>query len=334
MKGHDEFCQEGRKEKHFFDKESYDSSKGVNAYLKEYQKCPKTTFTLDATPSYIEWDGDGTERSIPQRLKESYTPENLKNKKFMLILRDPVARHYSEYQMRIRVCLDHGDLTGKGDVGSDDDQDTHQDERGFWSCDRVSINYKPGIDVKKLQIMTFAEWLKAKDGLGEMTRGNYLKHINGWLKVVTRDQFFIMNFQSLISDTGNMMNHLGKFLGLAKPWDLDTILPEQHKKKPVTILDCKSFDYLTDYYNKQNKGLIAFINNGPKHSEEPIFPPFGGNRSVCKDISSNAPLYAIDLLNSEAGQLGSKSDVVAAAKKEAAAKEAAEKSSSNRRNKR
>ena len=127
---------------------------------------------------------------------------------------------------------------------------------------------------------------------------------------------------------------MGKFLGLAKPWDLDTILPEQHKKKPVTILDCKSFDYLTDYYNKQNKGLIAFINNGPKHSEEPIFPPFGGNRSVCKDISSNAPLYAIDLLNSEAGQLGSKSDVVAAAKKEAAAKEAAEKSSSNRRNKR
>ena len=297
MKDHEEFCQEGRKEKHFFDKESYDSTKGYNSYLKEFQKCPKTTFTLDATPAYIEWDGDGTERSVPARLKESYSSENLKKKKFMLILRDPVARHYSEYQMRIRVCLDHGDLTGKGSVGSDDDQDSHQDDRGFWSCDRVSVNYKPGINVKKLQIMTFAEWLKAKDGFGELTRGHYLKHLNGWFKVIGREQMFIMNFQSLISDTGNVMNRLGKFLGLSKPWDEDTILPEQHKKKPVTVLDCKSFDYLTDYYNKQNKGLIQFINKGDGPSEEPPFPAFGGNRSSCKEQMSTTVLYASDLLD-------------------------------------
>lgn len=87
MKNHDEFCQEGRKEKHFFDKELYQSTKGYNAYLKEYQNCPQGTFTMDATPAYIEWDGDGTERSVPARLKESYSAENLKKKKFMLILR-------------------------------------------------------------------------------------------------------------------------------------------------------------------------------------------------------------------------------------------------------
>ena len=315
MKDHEEFCQEGKKEKHFFDKESYDSSKGIIAYLKEYQKCPKTTFTLDATPSYIEWDGDGTERSIPQRLIESYKSENLKRKKFILIIREPVARHYSEYQMRIRVCLDHGDLTGKGSLNTDDDQDAHQDDRGYLSCDRVSFNYEPGINAKKLHIMTFQEWLKAKDGFGEMARGDYLKHINGWLKAVSRDQFFILNFQSLITDTGNVMNRLGKFLGLARPWSIDTVLPEQHKKKPVTTLDCKSFDYLTEYYNKNNKGLIAFINNGAKHPEEPTFPSFSSNRSVCKDVASSiSPLYAMDLLESEAGQLGSKSEIAQAAK--------------------
>ena len=211
--------------------------------------------------------------------------------------RDPVARHYSEYQMRIRVCLDHGDLVGKGIADGDDDQDSHQDDRGYWSCDRVTTNYKPGINVKKLQIMSFADWLKAKDGFGELTRGLYLKHLKGWLKVVGREQMFIMNFQSLITDTGNVMSSLGKFLGLQKPWDDNTVLPEQHKKKPSTVLDCKSFDYLTDYYNKMNKGLIEFINDASdKPAEEPVFPAFGGNRSSCKELKTPSVIFASDLI--------------------------------------
>ena len=35
-----------------------------------------------------------------------------------------------------------------------------------------------------------------------------------------------MNFQSLITDSGNILHRLGKFLGLKEPWDDDTALPE------------------------------------------------------------------------------------------------------------
>ena len=106
-----------------------------------------------------------------------------------------------------------------------------------------------------------------------------------------------MNFQSLITDTGTVMKGLGEFLGLKKPWDDSTTLPEQHKKKPQTAFDCKSFDYLTDYYNKMNKGLIEFINKASdKPAQEPPFPSFGSNRSSCKENKVTTTIFASDLI--------------------------------------
>ena len=102
MKKHPEICSEGKKEKHFFDSNTYETADGYKGYLFEFQKCTGAQFTLDSTPAYIR------NLYVPPRIKESYTPDNLKKKKFMLILREPVARHYSEYQMRVRLCLDYG----------------------------------------------------------------------------------------------------------------------------------------------------------------------------------------------------------------------------------
>ena len=54
-----------------------------------------------------------------------------------------------------------------------------------------------------------------------------MDHIKGWTAdSITRDQLFIMNFQSLITDSGNILHRLGKFLGLKEPWEEDTALPE------------------------------------------------------------------------------------------------------------
>lgn len=286
MKKHPEICAEGKKEKHFFDSNGYDSDDGYRLYLREFQKCKEGQFTLDSTPAYIR------NAYVPRRVKESFTSENLKKKKFMLILREPIARHYSEYQMRIRVCLDYGDLADIGKTSADDDKNGSQqrvaDDRGAESCEKVTKNYMPGISMKKLQIMNFAEWTISEDGDEELHRGHYVDHVKGWTCdgcTIERKQLFIMNFDSLIKQSGDVLGRLGKFLGLQKPWDDDTTLPEVHKKKPKTVLDCQTYDYLSNYFVKKNVGLIELINDAhDKPVDEPPFPAFRSNRSVCVDL--------------------------------------------------
>ena len=41
---------------------------------------------------------------------------------------------------------------------------------GHYDTQLVSKNYAPGIHVKNLQIMSFAEWSNSKDGVEEMHR--------------------------------------------------------------------------------------------------------------------------------------------------------------------
>jgi hypothetical protein len=63
--------------------------KGVDWYLKEFpQECRTKAnhLTLDATPSYIYT------QNVPSLIANFYKPKELAQKKFILLLRDPVAR--------------------------------------------------------------------------------------------------------------------------------------------------------------------------------------------------------------------------------------------------
>ena len=80
-------------EKHFFDTDDYLSKDGLANYLKEFKNC-KNLYTIDSTPRYIQ------EEVVPGRLVSSYAPSDLRKKRFVLTLREPTARQYSEYQVR------------------------------------------------------------------------------------------------------------------------------------------------------------------------------------------------------------------------------------------
>ena len=96
---HPEICSEGVKEKHFYSEKGYRSHARIKDYMYEFAGCKKWQITVDATPSYV---------SIPEvtdRLNISYSADSLSKKKFILLLRDPVSRHYSEYQRVLRICF-------------------------------------------------------------------------------------------------------------------------------------------------------------------------------------------------------------------------------------
>jgi hypothetical protein len=89
LQRHPSFCDQGLKEKHFFSDDkayvtNYDAH--VAKFLGEFKKCNKSLLTIDATPSYVWLD------YVPGFVKESYTKADLKAKKFVLLLREPVLR--------------------------------------------------------------------------------------------------------------------------------------------------------------------------------------------------------------------------------------------------
>ena len=52
----------------------------------------------------------------------------------------------------------------------------------------------------------------------------------------------------------------------------------------MTVLDCKTFDSLHEYFCKKNTGLVAYINDATnKPTDEPPFDEFVINRDVCKN---------------------------------------------------
>lgn len=285
---HPEICGKGEKEKHYFDKDM--TKEDTKNYLKEFDDCKEEQYLIDSTPRYIAVD------LVPIRISLSYTSGDLMKKKFILILREPIGRHYSEYQFRVRLCTDIFDE----DVGPDDDE--YKAIRGDRNCVRVTHNYKHGIKLQDLKIMTFAEWVDSPDGSHELQRGHYIEHINEWLKIIRREQLFIINFQSLIEDTTNVMNSLSTFLGLKKGWGPEAALPVPSRQKPTTFLDCATFDRLSKHYSKMNKELVRFINSGRegKPVSEPVFIPFDSSKSSCLKDDPNVDDDEVKRLDDEA----------------------------------
>ena len=98
---HPNFCNDRLKEKFFFQQHKKAFAESVSLYLKQFSVCKSSEsyLTLDATASYIY------DKVVPHRMKEFYGPEELAKKKFILILRDPVARLVMIGWLFIYTCI-------------------------------------------------------------------------------------------------------------------------------------------------------------------------------------------------------------------------------------
>lgn len=276
-------CDSGEKEKHFFNSKDYaiHYKEHVTYFKNEYKNCKPGQLTMDSTPGYSVND------MTVGRIQESYSSEDLAKKKFMLLLREPVARHYSEYQMMVRNCLDqNGFLELEGEVNN---KGILRLEKWVNACNGVSANLKwlKGRDIKTDHspppIMTFGEWTRALQGKEELRRGRYLELIKRYLKIIRRDQLFIINFRSIIYNTTDTLRRTYQYLGLNVNVTTDVKLPTipAQEKHPNTILDCKTVDQLTKYFNIQNDGLNEILISSKRNKFEPDFGEWDDTRSKC-----------------------------------------------------
>ena len=266
MRANPAVCDYGEKEKHFFNGGDYvhKYAAQVQKYIDEFKGCKKNQLTLDSTPGY------SVEPNVNDRMKETYLPEVLAKKYFIYLVREPVARHYSEYQMEVRLCLDlDGDLKLKNNVA----WRLWRHER---ACDTVMSDYSNkrndpaefsvGYN-KNAKILTFHEWCLSHHGKQELRRGHYKTVIMRYLDMIRRDQFLLVNFDKLISKTAEVMVGMNDFLNLQGDmrWKNDTTLPVPKKSAGnvvPTIMDCVTTDMLIRYFNHVNGGGIdSWIRN-------------------------------------------------------------------------
>lgn len=154
---HPAICNSGAKEKFFFSKQDYAST--YSNYDAQFQECirDESLLTLDATPIYI------SDAAVPQRLKETYVASDLSQKKFVLMLRDPLTRQYSEYQRLLRICFKYID-----DKSARTNRDLKQkpDTDAMNRCGRLYKGRDSGIKIvgnlTKDEIATFALWDSSK----------------------------------------------------------------------------------------------------------------------------------------------------------------------------
>lgn len=276
---------------HFYDERKFRDN--VQDYNREFNECKPSQLTVDATPKYVV----GSE--IAERIESAYTAETLAKKKFVLLLRDPVARQYSEYQRGLRICFRviEGDkqLLRPSSVRTPEEKRARAEK----SCEVVMREAKDaGAKNSKLSkdnAMLFAEWTAGPYGSMEQARGNYVTQIKHWLGIIKRSQLFIMNFQTLVGNTTDAMHRMSDFLGINFGEFLNNdnktrvVLPQPPPSNSYVtwapaFMDCKTHDMLDKYYQEQNVGLLSLINDDPhKPKEEPHFPAFTSARSKCKD---------------------------------------------------
>ena len=299
MSQHDQICFGQFQEKHYFD-----GQMKKQAYIKSYDDCKVSQLTLDKTPSYIRT------ASAPKMIKDAYTTKELAKKKFILILRDPVARMYSEYGMACRYCdtlfhLDHHNETERIYIKNKRQQASMNIKQSNGRNEKDAIHYKMCKKVlttstikdnvsalKDIKFISFMKWL---DTAKHISAGQYLNQIENWTKHLPRSQLLVLQFDALIQNTTDVSHVITNFLDLKHGFGSKVVLPKPNysirnetyniDKIVIPELTCQAVKRLHILYEKQYTSLHEYINNAwNKPIMEPFWKPFSLNETLNKCV--------------------------------------------------
>lgn len=159
-----------RKEVHFFDR-YYD--RGMDWYRAHFPLPGEATAVGEASPYYL------FHPEVPERVRAAMpTP------KFLALLRNPVERAYSQYQMNVR----RGVETLSFEAAVDQERE------------RLSANDDPAS----------LDWRR----YSYLARGAYAEQLERWWRLFPREQFLILKSEEFYEDPGATFDQTLAFLGL------------------------------------------------------------------------------------------------------------------------
>ena len=164
-------------------------------------------------------------------MNATFTPNAMKEKKLILVLREPVAREFSLYEHLLRECM----ISMREVIRS-----RETPSRG-WNVNRLCsqrhchyLNCKKKakyVKAKNLKagLATFAEYFT--NGTLVTRNSYYVEHIQLFLRYFDRSQIMILNFDRLLRETPFVMSRIAKFLQLSEGWSDSVTLPHDNAAK-------------------------------------------------------------------------------------------------------
>lgn len=234
-------------ETHYFDK--YYSKKRTpkqnldtyleTSYHKDCRRKESDCISGESTPFYM-YDT----LHVPERIKQ-VCPWT----KFIVMLRDPVKRAFSQCSM----LIDKNEING-----STFEQHLENDLNRMISVGLISNKTltEEEEDVAWAEYQNHKKWRKAMIG-----RGFYEYQLRKWFEYFPREQFLILNGQDLDLNRTATMHRVYEFLGLT-----DFRLPPGgkriHRRKYKSFMPDKVRDFLYEFYRPYNQRLGQLL--GPE----------------------------------------------------------------------
>ena len=217
------------KEVYFFDKQF---SKGINWYKSFFptklsmsrtqNKLQSKCLTGEATPRYLHYP------HAPKRIFSM-----LPNVKLIVLLRNPIDRAYSHYQME--VDSGHEKLSFEDAISNEEEKITNdmkkmESDENFYSVNFYRKSYT--------------------------TRGIYVTQLERWFKYFPIEQFMILKSEDLYSNPSKIYKQVLDFLDLPKH-ELNSF--KAHRMRKYMSLESETRIKLNDYFKPYNEKLYKLL---------------------------------------------------------------------------
>ena len=219
------------KEAHFFDDpmddifmgaEHVKNEKALHKYLAGYPAHSCGGDYVDATPAYLR------DLKVPGRMREAMPHSVIKHTKLIAILREPIARDLSYYNMFKFMWVQQGKPKHKEeDMGLIHELALCSKAKGFpsyaksigcqmqlWNnCMQCQSECTPEENIKAHKKCAYKNSDITK-GYSRVTDGMYYAQINAYESVFPRHHMLVMSFDGLIDNQVEYMKAIQKFMGL------------------------------------------------------------------------------------------------------------------------
>jgi hypothetical protein len=243
---HPLICGSNPKETDFFYSDNF-FEKGIclyNSFFRVNRLFTKKRITFEASPSYLNDD-----RGIVARRIHEYNP----NIKLICILRDPVYRAYSAWNMYKKFTLE---------------------DRNFfldWHKARNHVNLDSFLKKDNIHITSFYESIRLeidaiannkKVELPVVVNGLYYQKLKQFFGIFNPNQILILDNSELDEQPGRVLNSIMQFLGIDTYDWRDILKTEKYVLKGdyQEDIDIESSKLLKDFYRNENLKLFNLIN--------------------------------------------------------------------------
>lgn len=214
-----------RKEVHYFD---FNYSKGLTWYLAHFPVGihGNTFLTGESSPYYL------FHPDVPKRVAET-----LPNAKFLVLLRNPVDRAYSQYHHEVKLGYE-------------------------------TLSFEKAIN-REYALMESQSWgsptpdmAYAHNHYSYLSRGIYVDQLKRWMQTIPRERFLILKSEEFYSNPGRVFFQVLDFLRLPRAGP--TSFPI-HNEGKYSDLSEVTRSRLNSFFLPHNQRLSSFLGN---HFEE------------------------------------------------------------------